>query len=210
MVYYALLDISQLSDINTDLIREGIKQHFAQAGTLKRKESVAAKALLCMILKGKFNLTDFTVECDKNGKPFIVGSEICFNLSHSGSNVLCVLGKEQVGCDIQEIKEYNPKVTKRFFTQNEHAYLESCEKKELDFTRLWALKESALKFSGDGMSGGLDRYDFSEYYNKDSFTLEDICFNSFEFGNCVVCICSETGCISQLEADIDDIINYVY
>lgn len=208
MVFYAVMNISQLKDSETDILREKVKKHFIKSDTLKRKESVAAKALLCFLLKKHYKLFDFTVDCDKNGKPFITDSEIFFNLSHSGSYVLCAVGNEKIGCDIQEIKKCNLKVAQRFFTESECICLEKSENKALDFTSLWSLKESVLKFSGEGIVGGLDRYDFSEYYNKGSFTYEGLCFDRFEFENFVASICSEKGCISQLNADIEDIMNF--
>lgn len=207
MIFYALTDISKLNDGDTVILREKIKKHFVKSETLKRKESVAAKALLCKLLEAQFGLTDFTVDCDKNGKPFIVGSEICFNLSHSGNYALCALGDEKVGCDIQQIKEYNSRVVKRFFTENEFDCLEKCDEKALAFTRLWTLKESALKFSGEGISGGLDRYDFSGYYNDGSFTLNGLCFNTLELTGYAMSVCSQKGTISQLDVDIKDITN---
>ena len=161
-----------------------------------------AKALLTVLLKNQYGITDFTVDCDKNGKPFIVSSKIGFNLSHSGNYVLCALGDKNVGCDIQLITPYNQRVVKRFFTKNEIDCLEICDDKDLVFTKLWTLKESALKFSGEGMSGGLDRYDFSEYYNEDSFILKGLCFKALETTSHVVSICSEGESISQLYADI--------
>ncbi len=202
MVYFAVVDISQLSDIETDTLREKIKKHFIKTETLKRKESVAAKALLTLLMRNQYGITNFTVDCDKDGKPFIVGSEISFNLSHSGNYALCALSDKNVGCDIQQITPCNQRVARRFFTQNEIDSLEICDDKDIVFTKMWALKESALKFCGKGMSGGLDRYDFSEYYNKNSFTLQSLCFNVLEIPDYVVSICSESASISQLNADI--------
>ena len=202
MIYYAIADVLGLSDIDTGILRERIKKHFIKSETLKRKESVAAKALLCMLLKQRYNLADFTVDCDENGKPFVVGNKVFFNLSHSGNFVMCAFGDENVGCDIQEIKDYNPKVAKRFFSQNEVVVLEKSDCQALAFTKMWTLKESVLKFSGEGVTGGLDRYDFSEYYNRESFTLSDVCFNSFEIPGYVISICSEKGNVLQLNAEI--------
>ena len=209
MVYYALLDTSSLTSVDVSKLRLKIKKHFIKPDTLKRDDSVAAKALLCVLLKKLYNMSDFIVDCNKNGKPFIAGEKIRFNISHSGKFVLCVVGDEQVGCDIEVVREYKPKVAKRFFTEAEYKLLESSESKSYDFTRLWTLKESVLKFSGEGISGGLDRYCFSEYYNKNSFAFKGLCFNQFNFEDYAVSICSEKGCISQLNADIEDIKNEI-
>ena len=202
MLYYALVDISAFGDADTEYIRENISGHFADKASLKRKESVIGKALLCLILEEKFGVTDFAVDCKKNGKPFIVDSNIFFNISHSGKYVLCTVGDENNGCDIQQFKPYNNKVVKRFFAYSEQLFLEKSENQSRDFAKFWTLKESALKFSGEGMSGGLDRYDFSGYYNKNSFKLEELHFNVFEMQEYFISICSVTGEIIKLNADV--------
>lgn len=192
MLYSVLADISEISSEQVCLLRNRIEHFFFDKKTLKRKESVCAKALLSDILKSEFGLTDFNVLCDKNGKPYIENSTLHFNLSHSGDSVLCLCGTEKVGCDIQMMCEYKEKVAKRFFTENEYNFLCESYEKELDFTRIWTMKESILKYHGDGLSGGLSSYDFSGYVKKDSFEAYGLKFNLSVKGEYVICICSET------------------
>lgn len=206
MLYYTILDFSAFTDEQTEAVRQRIKRHFSDGKDLKRKESVAVRALLCFMLNKCFGLTDFTISSDSNGKPYIKNSDLHFNLSHSGSRALCVCGNVRIGCDIEKIKACNEKVAERFFCKNECAVLRQSEKPSRAFTRLWTLKESVLKFTGEGISGGLDCYDFSEYYKEDKFSLNGLIFNSFEEDGFSVSICSENSEIIQLEVVIGDII----
>lgn len=164
------------------------------------------RALLCYMLKSCFGITDFAVDIDSNGKPYAVNSNINFNLSHSEGYALCVCGTENVGCDIEKIKSCNEKVAKRFFCENEYDALKSSENASLDFTRFWVLKESVLKFSGEGITGGLDSYDFSGYLLCDRFSLGGLEFNCLEADGYLVAICSETGKIKEFKAGITDIV----
>jgi len=192
MLYSVLADISAVDKETVSVLREKIDRFFSDKSTLKRKESVCAKALLCEILRKEFKQTDFTVMCDENGKPYIKNSPLHFNLSHSGDFVFCLCGTEKVGCDIQTRCEYKEKVAKRFFTENEYKFLCESDEKELDFTRIWTMKESILKYNGDGISGGLDAYDFSDFVKKDSFDAYGLKFRISVTGEYVMCICSET------------------
>ena len=189
MLYYSIFNISDLEPSDIDEIREKIKNHFTDRVNLKSTESLVGKALLCMLVKRNFGLKNFTVDCAENGKPYIVNSDIRFNISHSDGEVLCVCGDENVGCDIQRIKPYNEKIAGRFFTAKETELLEKSVNKAYDFTVLWALKESALKYSGEGLSGGLDRYDFSEYYDKKGFCAYGMSFCRAEFSDYIFTIC---------------------
>lgn len=201
MIYYSLFDISILEPSDVEMMREKIRGNFSNNVNIKSVESVVSKALLCMLLRRQFGIRDFYVDCDKNGKPFIVDSKISFNLSHSGSYVMCVCADENVGCDIQQIKPYNDKVAKRFFTKCEYEALEKCEDKAYAFTVMWTLKESALKFSGEGISGGLDRYDFSAYYDKKWFTADGMHFVRTDLEDYVFTICCSD---TTLPSDIDN------
>ncbi len=85
---------------------------------------------------------------------------IDFNLSHSGDRVMCVISDRRVGCDVEEIKENN-KVAKRFFTGTE---AELSTDNSRMFTRIWTLKESFIKTTGEGLSRPLNSFEicFSE------------------------------------------------
>ncbi|MCI6859132.1 MAG: 4'-phosphopantetheinyl transferase superfamily protein [Eubacterium sp.] len=91
-----------------------------------------------------------------HGKP--EREEICFNIAHSGSVIFCVISEKEVGCDIEKIRPVNRKIANRFFSERETEALESCagrEKEEL-FTRLWMMRESYAKKTGEGLSLLLD------------------------------------------------------
>ena len=206
MLYYSLLDISAITDIQTDNIRQKIARHFTDGDSLKRKESVIARALLCHMLDKCFGVRNFTVDSDKNGKPVIVNSDLYFNLSHSGNFVLCVCGDENIGCDIEKIKACNFKVAERFFCENECRLLSASDNFPFDFMRMWTLKESVLKFSGKGISGGLDSWDFSGYYKDDKFMLDGLMFLSFEKNGYYISVCSRSDELIYVEAFIGDII----
>ena len=87
-----------------------------------------------------------------------------FNLSHSGSYVLCSISTEKeakVGCDIETIKETRMRVARRFFLPSETAYIERQPSDGAEaeaFYRLWVLKESFMKAVRKGM--GLDTRSF--------------------------------------------------
>lgn len=206
MLYYIIADISSVSDRDVSDIRKNIAHHFSDKSNLKRKDSVCCKAVLWHLLKERFGHDDFFVDCDENGKPFVDQKGIFFNMSHSGKKVLCVCGDDRVGCDIEQIKASNPKIAERYFCPDEQKKLKNNECINFYFTKLWTLKESVLKFTGLGMSGGLSTYDFSEFLEKESFDFCGYHFESFIFEDYSVSICSNKKRILQLNADIEDII----
>ena len=104
----------------------------------------------------------FETEIYPGGKPYLKDyPEICFNISHSGDYVCCVVGDEPVGVDIQKIVPVKAGLAERFFTEDESRQLKelSKEKREQLFFRMWSIKESYIKFTGQGMKQGIDTFE---------------------------------------------------
>ncbi|MBR5047649.1 MAG: 4'-phosphopantetheinyl transferase superfamily protein [Eubacterium sp.] len=83
--------------------------------------------------------------------------EIFHNVSHSGDWWACAYGKEEVGLDLQrKEKKDTKKLAERFFHPREIAWLK--DRPDDQFYRLWAYKESYLKYTGTGLVEGLDHF----------------------------------------------------
>lgn len=115
-----------------------------------RKQSLGAGLLLQHVLDSH-GVSAQAIQFGVNGKPEVEG--IYFNLSHSKNMVVCAVSDKPVGCDIEKIAEAPHKVAERFFGENEIKYLAqfSDEEKNKEFYRLWTMKESYIKMTGEGM-----------------------------------------------------------
>lgn len=89
----------------------------------------------------------------KPGFSHVPGRE--FNLSHSGTLALCALDRAPVGVDIQLVKTWRPSLPRRVCAPEELDWLEGQSDFWRGFTTLWALKESRVKQSGQGLRGSI-------------------------------------------------------
>ena len=98
---------------------------------------------------------------DEKGKPFWKGSSFFVSLSHSGGYIAVAVGQDAVGVDVEKKRKAAPAVAKRWFRPEENALLETLSEPERTrlFFRLWTMKEAALKYAGEGLSGGLETVD---------------------------------------------------
>lgn len=100
---------------------------------------------------------------DSYGKPFIENVPLYFNISHSGEWVACAISTQEVGIDIEYIKDIDLNIAKSFFCKSEYESLIS--KNEEDrinyFYDLWTLKESYIKWLGTGLLTPLDSFSFN-------------------------------------------------
>ena len=118
-----------------------------------RKNCAAAYLLLCEGLREEYGISEKPVfEYGEHGKPSIVGHpEIFFNMSHCREAAICVLSNKPVGVDIESIRPYNESLARYTMSDEEMALIESAERRDVEFIRLWTLKEAVLKCSGEGI-----------------------------------------------------------
>ena len=95
------------------------------------------------------------------GKPYLRDYPFYFNLSHSGSYVVCALSKQEVGVDIQQYKRTDiDRLAERFYSSEEKKALKAChDRKEQEqlFYQLWTRKEAYGKLTGEGIAAVIDR-----------------------------------------------------
>lgn len=96
----------------------------------------------------------------ENGKPYIEGLDVEFNVSHSGLLWVCMIGPGPCGIDIQVSKEVNErrfnKIIQRYFTPNEQTF---CDKYGIEgFFRIWTHREAYGKYTGEGVYGSMPEF----------------------------------------------------
>lgn len=97
-----------------------------------------------------------------NGKPYLPDRpDLYFNISHSGSKVLCAVSGREVGCDVERVREAKLQVARRCFHPAEYETLMGCSDsaaRDRLFYRFWTLKESFMKVTGYGFQLPPDRF----------------------------------------------------
>ena len=115
------------------------------------------------------------------GKPYFVGSNWHFSISHTKRRVFCVLSEVPVGMDAEEIdRDINLHLADKVLSPAEKAQFEAAADKRIALLKFWVLKEAAAKLSGLGLTG------FPNYTN---FSLEDP--RVMETENCLVAILTD-------------------
>lgn len=125
-----------------------------KADRLRREEDrrlcIAAGALAQRAMAG----CSFEMARDANGKPYFPGDPaLHISFSHSGERVLCALGEDPVGCDVERVRPVMQSMYRRCLTADEYAALSALPLSAWadHFIRLWVLKESYMKATGLGL-----------------------------------------------------------
>ena len=99
------------------------------------------------------------------GKPYFPDSDWQFSISHTPKHAFCVLSRNNVGLDAEELdRKVNLKLAEKILSSGEKSQFEAAENKEKALLTFWVLKEAAAKLSGEGLRG---------YPNHTNFSLED-------------------------------------
>ena len=117
-----------------------------------QRRSLGAWALLIYALK-RHGVLSPRFAYAGGGKPYLVGGEWQFNLSHAGEWVTCALSSAPVGCDLERIRPVPPRLVSRFFAPSEAEAISALPEPQRPdaFFRLWTLKESVMKATGLGL-----------------------------------------------------------
>ena len=147
--------------------------------------------LVTQIASQKYNIPVCALKIAKGekGKPFFENlTNFHFNVSHSGKIKVLAVSQNNVGIDVEKIREIPLKIAKKF-CQSERDYIAEADSLKR-FFEIWTKKEAYLKYSGTGISGGLNSFDtlkptvplktfgFEEYLisvcGNDDFTVIDM------------------------------------
>lgn len=99
---------------------------------------------------------------DARAKPRLrEGNGWDFNVSHAGDHVALVVGRGEVGVDLEKMRPVRDMeaVVERYFHPDESTAWRALapEEREGAFFLLWSAREAAMKCAGTGLAGGLSR-----------------------------------------------------
>lgn len=180
-IYMLKIYISSVNAIDNkiDFYISYLKLSKERKQKVKKLKNYRAKCLCIiseLLLKKalcELNINDEIIySYNKHKKPYLKNyADIYFNYSHSNEYVICVISDNEIGCDLQYIDKLNSKLYRRFFSKEEVKFLDtlSDEKKVNKFFEFWTLKESYIKYIGDGLAMPLDSFNVLEKDKLEGF-----------------------------------------
>ena len=133
--------------------------------SLMQARTIAAELLARALLAARSGKVPLELEIcrDVRGKPYSPNVAAFFSWSHSGAWVVLNIGGERNGVDVEGPRRRAAvsAIARRFFRPEERRALDEAPRSErhLLFLRYWTMKESYLKYTGEGLSGGIKDVD---------------------------------------------------
>lgn len=120
-----------------------------------KKRSLASGYLQYQMCK-KLGIQNPKYGYSENGKPYLEGYDnISFNISHSGEYAVLVYHESPnpIGIDIQQIRTLHEGMKKRILHEKEQIPANLTSEEEIVYlNRIWSIKESYVKMTGDGLA----------------------------------------------------------
>lgn len=120
-----------------------------------RHRALFGKLLLIhgITLMGRLELKSLPLHYTDFNRPYFKNEQIDFNISHSGEFVICAFTqKGRIGIDIEKINAIHLEEFTSVMTEEQIVFIKQSTAPELEFFRLWTLKESVVKAVGKGLS----------------------------------------------------------
>lgn len=165
-----MASLKEAEDYSQRLLASLSEQEREKGGRLVKPEHcqryLLAHGVLRDILSRYVDETPGAIRFGKHdhGKPYLLNSDLEFNLSHSGEQlVVAVSTKGPVGVDVeltQKNHEFDD-IVYRFFAeqeQREYQLYKTEESRRQAFYRAWTRKEAYLKATGLGLSYPLNQF----------------------------------------------------
>lgn len=147
----------------------------------KKMQTLFGRCLLYYALKKIYDIEEeIIIAVNYFGKPYLKNNNtIFFSISHSYNYIACVISDMDIGIDIQTILHWEDNKTmsiaNNFFSDKESQTLKNVKNKNELFSEIWTLKESYIKFKGEGLKLPLANIEFEivnsnldvKFHNKD-------------------------------------------
>lgn len=95
-----------------------------------------------------------------------------FNLSHCKNAVCCVLSREEIGVDIEDIGEYKEGLAAYVSNDEELKMLHDSDNQADDFYKMWTQKEAVFKMLGSGITNDIK-----------NILKKDVSVDTYKLGN---------------------------
>lgn len=120
---------------------------------IDRRLCLAATLLLQQALREEFGIQPMPpLARTTQGKPYIHGRpDVHFSLSHCPELAACAVSRQAVGIDAESIARYDEELVLATMNAREQQLIAQSERPDVAFTRLWTMKESLLKLTGEGL-----------------------------------------------------------
>jgi len=160
-----------------------------------KKRSILGEILLIKLLNEMdIDYNSISIIKNKYGKPYIENLDLFFNISHSKDFVVCAISKNEIGIDIEKIRETKESIINQFANDIEKNYINELkgEYNKRAF-EIFTLKESYFKCLGTNLNN-IKEIEFELKNNVIKSNKKNFQFKlTYQIDDYIIAICEKRG-----------------
>lgn len=164
ITHFNLNEINDFYDTIPKIKKDKIDKYLNYEAKIR---SIIGELLLKELLLQRgisYNIVNYYV--NDYGKPYIINSNLFFNISHSFDYVITAISDNEIGIDIEKIRKAPRNGINQFATENEKKYILSSDNNiEVRVFEIYTLKEAYFKMLGEDLNRVLEVEFFIENGN---------------------------------------------
>ena len=123
----------------------------------KVRSIIGEMVLKELLVKNNVSYNSLDYYINEYGKPYLKDNNIFFNISHSFDYVITAISNNEIGIDIEKVRETPIKTINQFATEKEKEYILSSNKNiEERIFKIFTLKEAYFKRLGTNLNNILE------------------------------------------------------
>ena len=174
-----------LFDFFLSIVDEERREQILRIKDKKKRDMKLLSRIFSMVcIKKEFGI-DFKNQkflSEVDGKPYLSGyPDVHFNVSHSGELIVCAVGREKVGIDVEKVREFKENLIFKVCNREERERILNSVDTNAEFCKVWTKKEAYLKYLGEGIKS---------FNLKNIVYPDNLIMRTCEYGNFIMIVCS--------------------
>lgn len=125
------------------------------------------------------------------GKPYFSQGPWHCSISHTKTLALCALANCPVGLDAESMgRQVRPALVRKVLSPAELSVWQTAEDPSACFLTFWTLKEAAVKYTGQGLSGYPFRLSFQVSGDRATMEGSELCFRLWSSAGHIIALCA--------------------
>ncbi len=189
--------IRNINDYNNDYLNEFSSSIYAEKRNRidkykrydDKKRSIIGEIIISELLNKyyKIDYKSLNIVTNKYGKPLVTNINIFFNISHSSDLIAGIVCNNEVGIDVEKVKDVSDSFISQYSTKKEIDYISSDKRKAFE---IFCLKEAYFKMKGTDLSNLLS-IEFSINDSSVECSEDNVYCELHYLDNYIIAICKK-------------------
>jgi len=204
-MYTSNIDLATIEHLAKEMPEKRLSDYQQLAKVGDKVNNIVSFLLLKQYCQENGYETEITYGND--GKPYIQNNPFFFNISHSDGIVAVAFDNDEVGMDIEKIKDVDQDIAGILYSDIEKEKYSTLLTESKTFYKAWVMKESYTKMLGKGLY--IEFKDLTLNLEEDNSTINEYNINSYIIDDYFLAITTKKSEINIEKIELDELLRRI-